>query len=166
MRFSLVDRITDLQPGKEITVLKNLTMAEEYLAEHFAGFPVMPGVLMVETISQAGAWLVRLSENFRHSMVVLQEARNVRFGRFVTPGNQLVLRCQWVKESEDTTTIKATGTLDGVTSVTAKATLRRFNLTDRDDMYQAQDRRLNEHFRRMFDVLAAPDVRRSLMAAS
>ena len=71
MRFTLIDRIASTSAGCPITAVKSLTMAEEYLADHFPNFPVMPGVLMLEAMTQAGAWLVRPSEDFAHSMVVL-----------------------------------------------------------------------------------------------
>ena len=74
MRFSLVDRITELSEGKHITAIKVLTLAEEYLADHFPRFPVMPGVMMLEAMYQASAWLIRKSEDFAHTMVVLREA--------------------------------------------------------------------------------------------
>ena len=54
MRFLLIDRILDLEPGRNLVAVKNLSMAEEYLADHFPGFPVMPGVLMLEALTQAG----------------------------------------------------------------------------------------------------------------
>ena len=71
MRFQLVDRILDFEPGKRIRLVKNLTLAEEYLADHFPSFPVMPGVLMLETLVEAGAWLLRLTGNYQHSVIVL-----------------------------------------------------------------------------------------------
>jgi len=78
MRFSLIDRIVELQPGAKIEAVKNLSLAEEYLADHFPQFPVMPGVLMVEAMTQAAPWLVRRTEDFAHSMIVLSEAKNVQ----------------------------------------------------------------------------------------
>ena len=62
MRFVLIDRILDVQPGQSLVAVKNLSLAEEYLADHFPGFPVMPGVLMLEALTQAGAWLIRETE--------------------------------------------------------------------------------------------------------
>ena len=53
MRFTLIDRITELKPGVSITAVKGLTLAEEYLQDHFPRFPVMPGVLMLEAMFQA-----------------------------------------------------------------------------------------------------------------
>ena len=80
MRFLLIDRIVDFQPGARITAVKSLTMAEEYLADHFPNFPVMPGVLMLEAMTQAAAWLIRLSEDFAHSVILLKQAGNVKYG--------------------------------------------------------------------------------------
>ena len=80
MRFQLVDRILEVEPGRRIRIVKNLTLAEEYLADHFPTFPVMPGVLMLQTLVEAAAWLLRISDDFRHSIITLREARNVKYG--------------------------------------------------------------------------------------
>ena len=74
MRFNLIDRIVELQPGRSLWAYKNLTLGEEYLADHFPTFPVMPGVLMLHTLVEAGAWLLRLSDDYRYSVVTLREA--------------------------------------------------------------------------------------------
>src|SRR5437763_3910693 len=92
MKFVLVDRITDLQRGQSLVAVKNLSLAEEYLADHFPGFPVMPGVLMLEALTQAGAWLIRDLEDFAHSIIVLKAAKTIKYGSFVEPGRQLQLR--------------------------------------------------------------------------
>src|SRR5260221_8783040 len=89
MRFTLIDRITALDPGKSITAVKNLALSEEYLADHFPGFPVMPGVLMVEAMVQTGAWFMRQQEDFAFSMVLLKNAKAVKFLNFVVPGKTL-----------------------------------------------------------------------------
>ena len=86
MRFTLLDRVTAVEPGKSITAIKTLSLSEEYLADHFPCFPVMPGVLMLEAMTQAAAWTIRLGEDFAHSIVVLRQAKNVKYGDFVEPG--------------------------------------------------------------------------------
>jgi 3-hydroxyacyl-[acyl-carrier-protein] dehydratase len=157
MRFSLIDRIDRIEPGRLIVATKNLTLAEEYLAEHFPTFPIMPGVLMIEAITQAGAWLVRATENFAHSVILLKEVRNAKFGQFVVPGKQLRLQCEWLKDDPLTTTLKATGEVDGKQSISARIVLERFNLrTKRPD--RAEDdaemiRRLQQLWR---DLAPAP----------
>ena len=65
MRFHLIDRILELDPGKRIRMVKNLTLGEEYLADHFPTFPVMPGVLMLQTLVEGSAWLLRATEDLQ-----------------------------------------------------------------------------------------------------
>src|SRR5437870_12386818 len=89
MRFHLVDRILSLEPGKSIRATKNLTLGEEYLADHFPTFPVMPGVLMLQTLVEAGAWRLRVTEDFRYSVIALREAKNVKYCHFLEPGPQV-----------------------------------------------------------------------------
>src|SRR5947207_13129617 len=91
MRFNLVDSILGVEPGRLIRVAKNLTLGEEYLADHFPMFPVFPGVLMLQALVEAGAWLLRVSEDFRHSTIVLREAKNVKYGHFMEPGRQMMV---------------------------------------------------------------------------
>src|SRR3954471_24190103 len=106
MRFVLIDRILDLQSGQSLVAVKNLSLAEEYLADHFPGFPVMPGVLMLEALTQAGAWLVRETEDFAHSVIVLKHARTIKYGSFVEPGRQLQLRVRVVENGPTETSFK------------------------------------------------------------
>src|SRR3954466_6551563 len=90
MRLNLVDRLLEIEPGKRIRMVKNLTLAEEYLADHFPRFPVMPGVLMLQTLVESAAWLLRLTEDYRHSVIALREVKNVKYGSFMEPGKSLV----------------------------------------------------------------------------
>jgi 3-hydroxyacyl-[acyl-carrier-protein] dehydratase len=91
MRFNLIDKIVEVQAGVSLKALKNLTLGEEYLADHFPTFPVMPGVLMLQTLVEAGAWLLRISEDFAHSVIVLREAKNIKYGNFMEPGKQMLI---------------------------------------------------------------------------
>src|SRR5919201_4933891 len=102
MRFNLVDRIEEVQPGRSLRAVKNLTLGEEYLADHFPTFPVMPGVLMLETLVEAGAWLLRLSDDFRHSVIVLREAKNVKYGTFMEPGRQMAVTVELIEQDGPT----------------------------------------------------------------
>src|SRR5262245_43068082 len=166
MRFTLIDRITDLEPGKRIEAVKNLTMAEEYLAEHFPGFPVLPGVLMLEAVTQAGAWLIRATEDFQHSVVLLKEAKAVKYGHFVTPGKQLWLSCEWASAIGPLVTMKCKGELSGANSVSCRLVLERFNLSERHEGYAEQDGRLKEWHKRLFCKLTDPALRVKVAAAA
>src|SRR5215510_15479386 len=109
MKFVLLDRITALEPGRSIVTRKALTLAEEYLADHFPTFPVMPGVLMLEAMVQSAAWLVRATQDFAHSMVVLEEAKNINYKSFVSPGRTLEVSVEAVSIEAATSEFKAAG---------------------------------------------------------
>jgi len=132
MRFVLLDRILELTPGQSITAVKNLSLAEEYLADHFPGFPVMPGVLMLEALIQAGAWVVRTGEDFANSTVLLKETRAVRYNNFVAPGMTLRLEMKLKKKTDRLWDFQGTGTVDGNSAVSARVLLESFNLADRN----------------------------------
>lgn len=153
MRFTLIDRIVDLQPGEKITAVKGLTMAEEYLADHFPYFPVMPGVMMLEAMTEASAWLIRATEDFAHSMVVLKQANNVKFGQFVQPGQLLLVTAEIMKTSDGETKLKAQGTVDGEPAVSGRLILARYNLADTNPNWAPSDRATKKDMRKLFALL-------------
>ena len=153
MRLNLVDRILAVEAGKSLRAVKNLTLAEEYLADHFPTFPVMPGVLMLQTLVEAGAWLLRLSEDFRHSVIVLREAKNVKYGTFMEPGRQMAVEVELVGEEGSTATFKGKGESGGVSTVSARFVLDRYNLRDRRPALAAHDERIVQHLRELAAVL-------------
>jgi 3-hydroxyacyl-[acyl-carrier-protein] dehydratase len=153
MRFSLIDRISSIEPRKSIKAVKNLSLAEEYLADHFPGFPVMPGVLMVEAMVQTGAWLMRHDEDFAYSMVLLKSARAVKFLNFVSPGKTLQVTAELEGWNEGECRFKASGTVDGESAVTARLTLERFNLADRNPRFKESDETQIRSARAMFAQL-------------
>src|SRR5260370_1304256 len=106
MRFNLVDRILALEPGPTSRAPKHLTLGEEYLADHFPTFPVMPGVLMLQTLVEAGAWLLRVSDEFHYSVIVLREAKNVKYGTFMEPGRQMQITAELVERDGTLATFK------------------------------------------------------------
>jgi 3-hydroxyacyl-[acyl-carrier-protein] dehydratase len=156
MRFSLIDRIIEIEPDVNITAVKTLTMAEEYLADHFPHFPVMPGVLMLEAMTQAGAWLVRYSEDFAHSIVILKEAANVKYGQFLEPGQTLLVSAEIVKVGEGETRLKAHGMVDGRIIVSARLTLQHHNLADARPWYEWNDQEIVQNLRNQFALLYQP----------
>lgn len=153
MRFTLLDRIVELEPGTRITAIKQLSLAEEYLVDHFPGFPVMPGVLMLQAMTEAGAWLIRSTENFAHSVILLKEAHNVRYGNFVAPGQTLSVTAELVKQDARETTLKARGTVDGVSTVSARLVLERFNMADAEPERAEADTYLVAQLRQLFRQL-------------
>lgn len=157
MRFTLVDRIIEVEAGKSLRMVKNLTLGEEYLADHFPTFPVMPGVMMLQTFVEAGAWLLRLTEDYRHSVIVLREVRGVKYGNLMEPGKCMVVTVDLSEpiSSQDggLASFKALGESEGKTIVSAKLTLARYNLKDRNPSLASTDERIVNHWRSLYPLL-------------
>jgi 3-hydroxyacyl-[acyl-carrier-protein] dehydratase len=153
MRFNLVDEIRQLEPGRKIQAVKNLTLGEEYLADHFPGFPVMPGVLMLQTLVEAGAWLLRLTEDYRYSMIVLREAKNVKYGHFMEPGRQMIVTVEMTERNGKLASFKAKGEIEANLTISARVTLETYNLRDQDPALESTDQKLIAHFRELYRLL-------------
>ncbi len=149
MRFWLLDSIRSYEPNVSLTAIKNVALSEEYMADHFPEFPVLPGVFMLEAATQAGAWLLRLSENFAHSIISLKEARNVKYADFVQPGQTLEVTVSMVKKDDRLATLKMEGHVNGGQALSGRIVLERYNLADTDPRRQPIDDVLRKHFRRV-----------------
>lgn len=158
MRFVLVDRVESFQPGVEIRAVKNVSLAEEYLADHFPGFPVLPGVLMLEALTQASAWLMRASTEFRYSTVLLKEAKAVKYNSFVKPGQALLLTSTVKKQSEMSWEFQGTGQVEGVTTVSARLELHQFNLAEQKQEFAANDAERVQFYRDLWRQVWKPDT--------
>ena len=95
--FLLIDKIIDLVPGEKITAIKNVTMNEPYFVGHFPGEPVMPGVLTIEAMAQAGAVALLSMEQFKGKKVYFMALNNVKFRRMIVPGDTLRFEVEIVK---------------------------------------------------------------------
>ncbi len=153
MKFILIDRITELVPGERICAVKALSLAEEYLADHFPRFPVMPGVLMIETLVQASAWLVRATENFAHSMVLLSEARNVTYKNFVSPGQVFEVSVEAKEIAAGSSRFVGTGRCGTLEMTKAHWSLRHFNLAEQDPAMAGVDEKLIASARQQLELL-------------
>jgi 3-hydroxyacyl-[acyl-carrier-protein] dehydratase len=153
MQFWLLDRICSFDPDTELTAVKNVSLSEEYLADHFPEFPVLPGVFMLEAATQAGVWLVRLSEDYAHSVVVLHEARSVKYADFVTPGHTLKIRVEQTKKDDRYTNLRFQGEVEGKVSVSGRLVLERYNLSDHDPNQAELDARMIDYQRHTEQLL-------------
>jgi 3-hydroxyacyl-[acyl-carrier-protein] dehydratase len=165
MRFTLLDRIVQFEPGARITAVKTLTLAEEYLADHFPMFPVMPGVLMLEAMTQAGAWLVRASEDFANSMVVLKAAHNVKYSNFVAPGQTLTVTAEITHQDAHDTKIKAQGSVNGEVQLSGRLVLVRYGLAEKGLGSPEADDHVKRELRKLFALLYRPPASRPTDAA-
>ena len=158
MKFYLVDRILELAPPKRIVAVKNVSLAEEYLADHFPAYPVLPGVMMIEALVQSAAWLVRASTEFQKTLILLREAQNVRYGNFVRPGGQLRMEVEAVEIGPDSSRFKATGLCDGQQAVQAKLTLEHLNVADEEPALANLDAPLRVFWRERFALVGGPQA--------
>jgi 3-hydroxyacyl-[acyl-carrier-protein] dehydratase len=153
MRFILIDKIVRLDSGKEIKAVKSVSLAEEYLADHFPTFPVLPGVLLLEGLIESASWLVREAENFAHSMILLEEARNVKYKSFLAPGAQVEYTVEARTIEENVSSFTGFGESGGERIVEARFGLRHFNLADENSAMAATDARIIENMKKRWKLL-------------
>jgi 3-hydroxyacyl-[acyl-carrier-protein] dehydratase len=113
--FLLVDRIIEIEPGKRIVGIKNVTYNEPFFPGHFPGRPIMPGVLIVEALAQTAGVLVfnTLSEGERNKLVYFLGMDNVKFRKPVVPGDQLRLELEITKHRQSIWGFKGKALVDG-----------------------------------------------------
>jgi 3-hydroxyacyl-[acyl-carrier-protein] dehydratase len=158
MRFLLLDSIQSYEPGVELTAIKNVALSEEYLADHFPEFPVLPGVFMLEAATQSAAWLLRLSENFAHSVICLKEARNIKYADFVPPGHTLTVTVSMIKREDRLATFKVAGQLGDRPTLSGRLVLETYNLRDRDPALRIIDQKLETKFRQILKALTPAKI--------
>jgi 3-hydroxyacyl-[acyl-carrier-protein] dehydratase len=152
VKFNLIDKVLSLTDERIVSV-KYVSLAEEYLADHFPSFPVLPGVMMLEALTQAAGWLLNIRHDFACSMAVLKEARNVKYGRFVAPGNALRVEVDIVKLTDGGGTFKAAGYLENDQALSARLELAYFNLAQRQPELASTDALLREHNKKRWSLL-------------
>jgi 3-hydroxyacyl-[acyl-carrier-protein] dehydratase len=153
VKFNLIDKI-EMLTEQRIVAVKYVSLAEEYLADHFPTFPVLPGVMMLEALTQAAGWLLHRRNDFAKSMAVLKEARNVKYGNFVAPGNFLRVDVELHKASGTGGTFKAVGMVGDAQAVSARIELAYFNLAEKQPALAEIDARLREHNRQRWGLIA------------
>ena len=92
--FLLIDRVEEVIPGEKVVAIKNVTINEPFFQGHFPGHPVMPGVLIVEAMAQAGAFAVLSQEEFKGKLAFLGAVDKAKFRRQVVPGDELRLEVE------------------------------------------------------------------------
>ncbi len=148
MRFFLIDRVEAFAPGERLVGIKGVSYSEAYIHDHFPEFPVLPGVFMLEAATQASAWLLRLTENFAHSMILLREAKNIKYASFVQPGKQLRVEVEQTGGDDRLATFKIFGSVDDKPTLSGRIVLERYNLADRDPAMAESDARIFKFLRK------------------
>lgn len=113
--FVMVDRIVELEVGKYIVGLKNVTINEPFFQGHFPGEPVMPGVLILEGMAQAGALLAYKSipDAIGSKLVYFAGLDGVRFRKVVRPGDQVIFRLEIIKLKSKLSKMSGSAHVDG-----------------------------------------------------
>ena len=113
--FLLVDKIVEFNPPDSLTGIKNVTLNEPFFQGHFPGYPVMPGVLIVEALAQAGGILVIKSSSPvpENKIFLFSGIEKVRFRRPVYPGDQLVLHVTFLRRRMNLWKMQAEATVEG-----------------------------------------------------
>lgn len=120
--FLLLDTIEELEPGKRAVGKKCVTYNEPFFFFFFPGEPVMPGVLIVEALAQAGAVAILSNPEFKGKTAYFGAINSARFKQKVVPGDVLLLELEIIKQKGPVGVGKATATVDGKTAVTAELT--------------------------------------------
>ncbi|MDP8921510.1 MAG: 3-hydroxyacyl-ACP dehydratase FabZ [Chloroflexota bacterium] len=111
--FLLIDRVLETEPGKRIVAEKNVTVNEWFFQGHFPDFPIMPGVLIVEALAQAGAVLLLADESMKGQIPLFAGIDGCRFRAQVTPGDVLRLEVEFTARRGPIGKGKARATVGG-----------------------------------------------------
>ncbi len=133
--FLLVDRIIEFEANQRIVGLKNVTINEPFFPGHFPGVPIMPGVLILESMAQVGGFLVfKAAEDREKKLVFFSGVENARFRRPVRPGDQLRIEMTVLKMKSRIGKLHGKAYVDG--QVAAEAEIM-FSMVSRDDFAEA-----------------------------
>lgn len=153
MKFVLIDKVISFELGSNLTAVKNVSLAEEYLADHFPIFPVLPGVLLLEGLVESASWLVRKTQNFSNSMILLEQAKNVKYKSFAAPGMQIRYTVDAKVIEDNVSSFKGVGICGDEPIVEARLTLRHFNLADDDPKMAMVDGKVIESMKQRWGLL-------------
>lgn len=142
MRYLLIDRIERVELGRAITARKNVALSEDIFSDHFPGYPVMPGALLIEALAQAGTALLEITHEYRRKALLVM-VEQAKFRSFARPGDVLTVRGELV--SSDDVSARFAARIDEGERRVADATLT-FVLQEIDRFYPAR-------FRSMLDGL-------------
>ncbi len=134
--FLLVDRVLEFVPEKSIVAIKNVTCNEQFFQGHFPDWKIMPGVLIIEAIAQAGAILLfNTIPDPERKFVVLSKVDKAKFKRMVVPGDQLRIEVQWIRQRGKICQMRGKALVDGEIAAEGEVTA---TLLDIDELAAAK----------------------------
>lgn len=117
--YPVIDKILEIKKGKHARATKSVSLTENFFVDHFPKFPVMPGVLQLEGMVQLGSLLVSVSNDFRYT-TMLQMIKDVKFRKYVKPGDILVFEAEILSLYADSAIVKTKATVDEKTVANVK----------------------------------------------
>ncbi len=138
MRYLLVDKIVHLVKDESAVGVKNVTMSEDFLADHFPRNPVMPGALIVEAMVQLGSWLIVASKEFQYRGIV-QLVTKAKFRRVVRPGDQITLKVKLKGWKEKVASLRGEAVVDKDVVASADFELKLVELESLEDPNAARE---------------------------
>jgi 3-hydroxyacyl-[acyl-carrier-protein] dehydratase len=112
MRYQFIDKIKRLEKNKQMVIIKNLTVTEDYFEEHFIHFPVFPGALQIEMIAQTCGALIEISSNYNQFSILLM-VEKMKFKKMLHPGDQLVVTVTVLSQHPESALFDAKVVVDG-----------------------------------------------------
>jgi 3-hydroxyacyl-[acyl-carrier-protein] dehydratase len=120
MRYLLIDHITDYEPSKMIKGVKNVAMSEDFLEFHFPKNPIMPGVMLLEALTQLTGWLEAVSSDFA-DWILISSVRKSSFYGFAFPGDQVDLEVELISDEQSGRKVyRGTGLVKGKKKIAAE----------------------------------------------
>ena len=120
MRYLLIDHITEYKPGELIKGIKNVAMSEDFLEFHFPKNPIMPGVMLLEALTQLTGWLEAASSDFKNWFLISNVGKSAFYG-FAFPGDQVELEVEFISEGDqDKKVYRGTGFVKGKKKISAE----------------------------------------------
>lgn len=154
MRWMWIDRFVEFRRGKSAKAVKNLSLAEDHFADHFPGYPVMPGTLMLEGLAQTGGILVGEVDNFSQN-VVLAKIPWAKFHRDVLAGEQLLYEVEIVTHRPDYAAIQGRVLADGKVVVEAEIFFAQVDPARAKEMFGEQNFVFGGELKRMLGLVRA-----------
>jgi len=112
MRFILIDELTEITKGKRASARKVFDASEPFFADHFPGFPIVPGVLLSEAMSQTGGWLLLVTLDFG-TFPLLNMIQSAKFRRPAAPGDELIIEAEIDRIETTSSRVKASVSVEG-----------------------------------------------------
>ena len=130
MRFQMIDQILEMIPGEKIVGIKCVTRSEDFLEHHFAGYPVMPGVLIIEAMAQFSGYLLSKTKQTKgeYVLAVLSIVEKAKFSTMARPGDQLTIVAKIDTEKDDSASVIATASIGDKKIVQAKLVFTFFHI--------------------------------------